>query len=165
MLKSCLMAALLAAVPVQLDQTGIIAGAVIPPPEHRISEPLQVILLSSRYTNVWNTDVQKRLDAYWEIYKNALKSRRDLFSEVSKQAQWEATTYVLMRMRGDSSHNLSDYLQETSSDGKFEFKKVPFGEYKILAVGKLGSEEVMWQEFVDVRSQIPQFLELNKRVP
>jgi hypothetical protein len=165
MLKSWFMAAFLAAVPVQVDQSGIIAGAVIPPPEQRISEPLQVILLSSRYTNIWNSDVQKRLDAYWEIYKTALKSRKDFFSQVSRQAQWEATTYVLMRMRGDSSHNVSDYLQETSADGKFEFKNVPFGEYKVLAVGKLGEQEVMWQEFVDVRSQIPQFLELNKRLP
>jgi hypothetical protein len=164
MLQTLLIAALLA-LPQQLEPTAIITGAVIPPPQQEIAKPVQVILLSSRYTNIWNSDVQKRLDVYWEIYKPALKSRKDLFFEVSRQAHWEATNYVLMRMRGDASNNISDYLQETSADGKFEFKNVPFGEYKVLAVGKLGEQDVMWQEFVDVRSPIPQFLELSKRVP
>jgi hypothetical protein len=164
MLQAWLMAALLA-LPQQLEQTGIITGAVNPPPQQQIAKPVQVILLSPRYTNIWNSDVQKRLDVYWEIYKAALKSRKDFFFEVSKQAHWEATNYVLMRIRGDSSNNVSDYLQETSADGKFEFKNVPFGEYTVLAVGKLGEQDVMWQEIVDVRSPIPQFLELSKRVP
>lgn len=147
------------------EQTGIITGTVAVSPQQKVSHPVQVILLSSRYMNLWNSDVQKRLDRYWENYKPAFARQKEFFFEMSKQAHREATTYILTRMRRDPSSNLSDYLQETSHDGKFEFRNVPFGEYKILALGKIGDQDVMWQEFVDVRSPIPQFLELKKRVP
>jgi len=56
-------------------------------------------------------------------------------------------------------------LKEVSADGRFEFKNVPYGEYQILAVGKIGDQDVIWQESVDVRSPIPQFLELKKHIP
>jgi hypothetical protein len=54
---------------------------------------------------------------------------------------------------------------KTSENGKFEFKNIPFGEYKILAFGKIGDQDVIWHEFIDVRSSIPRFLELKTRVP
>ena len=68
-------------------------------------------------------------------------------------------------MRRDPATDISHYLKETSADGTFEFTNVPFGEYKVLAVGRVGDQEVMWQEFVDVRDAIPHFLEVKKRVP
>jgi hypothetical protein len=68
-------------------------------------------------------------------------------------------------MQRDPSSNVSDYLMEISSGGKFEFRNIPFGEYKILALGKIGNQDVLWQDFVDVRSAIPHFLELTKRIP
>ena len=144
---------------------GILTGEVVPPPQQVISQPVQVILLPTQYMDLWNSEVQKRLDRYWQQYQLTLRSRKELFSEFSKQAHRDATNYVLTRMRRDRSGNISEYLMETSTDGKFEFKNIPFGEYKILAVGKIGSQDVMWHGFVDVRSSIPQFLELNKRIP
>ncbi len=147
------------------EGTGIIAGTVAVAPQQKISHPVQVILLSPRYMNLWNSDVQKRLDRYWENYKPAFARQKEFFFEMSKQAHREATNYILTRMRRDSSSNVSDYLQETSLDGKFEFRNVPFGEYKILALGRIGDQDIMWQEFVDVHSSIPQYLELKKRVP
>lgn len=164
MLKAFLMAAALLLAGQKPEETGIIAG-VVAPQQQEISQPVQVILLSSRYTNLWNSDVQKRLDVYWETYKPAFAAQKDFFVQVSRQAHREATSYVLTRMRRDPSTDVSHYLKETSSDGKFEFKNVPFGEYKVLAVGKVGDQEMMWQEFVDVRDAIPQFLEVKKRVP
>ena len=68
-------------------------------------------------------------------------------------------------MRRDPSSNASDFIKETSPEGKFEFKNVPFGEYKILAVGKVGDQSVIWQDTVAVQSPIPQFFELKKRLP
>jgi hypothetical protein len=68
-------------------------------------------------------------------------------------------------MRRDPSSNVADYLQETTTEGKFEFKHIPLGEYKILALGKIGDQDVIWQDSVQVQSPIPQFLELTKRVP
>ena len=164
MLKALIVAAALL-VAQKPESTSLITGTVVLPPLQKPSRPVQVILLSSQYMNLWNSDVQKRLDVYWETYKPAFASQKDFFFEISKQAHREATNYVLTRMRRDPSSNLADYLKETSPDGTFEFKNVPFGEYKVLAIGRIGDQDVMWQEFVDVRSSIPHFIELKKRVP
>src|SRR5215510_3785744 len=99
------------------EQTGIITGAVVAAPQQKLSQPIQVILLSSRYSDLWNSDVQKRLDVYWEIYKPAFASRKDFFVQISKQAHREATNYVLSRMRSDPSNNVADYLKHTSAEG------------------------------------------------
>lgn len=146
------------------QQTGIITGTVVGPAQE-ISQPLQVLLLAPRYMDLWNSEVQKRLDLYWQQFQPTFRNRKEFFSEFSKQAHKDATNYVLSRMRRDPSSKVSEYLRETSADGRFEFKDIPFGEYKILALGKIGGLDVMWQEFVDVRSAIPHFLELKKRVP
>jgi hypothetical protein len=147
------------------QQTGIITGSVVLPPQQEISGPVQVILLSRDYSDLWVNEVQKRLDRYWQQFQPAFKYRKETFTELSKQAHKEATNYVVTRMQRDSSGNISEYLIQTSADGKFEFKNIPFGEYKVLAVGKIGNQDVMWHEFIDVRSAIPHFLELKKRVP
>ncbi len=166
MLKSLLLAALLLSSQGGPEKTGVIAGTVVAPSAVRQpAAPVRVILLSPHYTTLWNSDVQKRLDAYWERYKPAFANQKEFFFEVSRMAHEEATNYVVTRMRRDSSGNISDYFKETSSDGKFEFNNVPFGEYKILAIGKVDNQNVIWQESVDVRSPIPQFLELKKRLP
>jgi len=149
----------------QQAETAIITGAVVAPPEQSVSQPVQVILLPPRYVQVWNSEVQKRLDTYWQQYLPTFRNNKELFSEFSKRAHKDATAYVLTRMRGDPSSKLSDYQMETSVDGRFEFKNVPLGEYKILALGKIGNQDVMWHEFIDVRSAIPHFLELKKRIP
>jgi len=147
------------------EQTGRITGIVVTAPQQQISQPVQVILLSPRYTNLWDTEVQRRLDFYWERFKPTFRTRKEYFIEFSKQAHRDATNYIVSRMRRDRSGNAPDYLQETSAGGTFEFRNVPFGEYKVLAVGKIAGQDAMWQEFVDVRSPIPQFLEVKKRVP
>ncbi len=144
-------------------ETGFIAGAVVRTPQETISRPIRVLLLPPQYSNLWTSDVQKRLDAYWERYKPMFAAKKESFVEVSRQAHREAANYVLSRMLRDTS-NISDYLKETS-DGRFEFKNVPFGDYQILAVGTIGDQDVMWEESINVRSVIPLFLELKKRVP
>jgi hypothetical protein len=164
MLKALIVAAALL-VGQKPEGTSLITGTVVLPPLQKPSRPVQVILLSSQYMNLWNSDVQKRLDVYWETYKPAFASQKEFFFEISKQAHREATNFVLTRMRRDPSSNLADYLKETLPDGTFEFKNVPFGEYKVLAIGRIGDQDVMWQEFVDVRSSLPQFVEMKKRVP
>ncbi len=150
-----------------LQQTTIITGTVVAPPQQQVSHPVQVILLSPHYLDLWNGEVQKRLDLYWQQYLPTFRDRKELFAEFSKQAHRDATNYVVTRMRRDASNkvSVSDYVMETSVDGKFEFKNVPFGEYKVLAFGRIGNQDVIWQEFIDVRSTIPHFLELKKRVP
>ena len=147
------------------QETGIVAGVVLPPPSQQFSGPVQVVLLPAEYRDLWNSELQKRLDVYWENYKPVFARRKEFFFEVSQQAHKETTNYVLMRMRRDSSSNFSNYLKDASPDGRFEFRNVPYGEYKILAVGTIGNQDVIWEDSLEVRSPIPQFLELKKRIP
>ena len=147
------------------QETGIVAGRVVPPASQQISPPVQVILLPAQYRDLWNSDLQKRLDVYWERYKPAFARQKEFFFEVSTLAHKETTNFVITRMRRDPASNVSNYLTEASPDGRFEFRNVPYGEYKILAVGKVGNQDMIWQDSLEVRSPIPQFLELKKRIP
>src|SRR5213593_4440591 len=147
------------------EPTGIIAGTVTFPASQKSSSPVLVVLLSPRYSDLWNSDLQKRLDIYWERYKPAFARQKEFFFEVSKQAHREATNYVITRMRRDTSSNFSNYLKDASPDGRFEFRNVPYGEYKILAVGTVGNQDMIWQDSLEVRGPIPQFVELKKHIP
>src|SRR5215510_15806923 len=121
MLTALLLSALLASAE-KPQQTGIITGSVVLPPQQEISQPVQVILLSPDYADLWVNEVQKRLDRYWQQFQPAFRYRKESFTELSKQAHKEATNYVLTRMQCDLSGNVADYLMQTSADGKFEFK-------------------------------------------
>lgn len=144
---------------------GIIAGMVTPPDKLMISRPVQVVLLSPQYANLWSGDVQRRLDVYWERYKPAFAEKKEFFYEVSEMAYRDAIQYIIGRMRRDLRSDISGFVQDSSPEGRFEFKNVPFGEYKIVAVGKIGGQEFIWQEAFDIHSSVPQFLELKKRIP
>jgi hypothetical protein len=146
-------------------ETGIITGAVVVSPQQEISQPLQVVLLSPEYVYLWISEVQKRLDRYWQQFQPTFGHRKELFLEMSQRAHQEATNYVVTRMRRNPANNIPDLLMQTSKNGRFEFKNIPFGEYKVLAFGKIGGQEVIWHEFIDVRTSIPRFLELKTRVP
>jgi hypothetical protein len=165
MLQSILIAALLWFGQQPAAHTGIIAGTVTIPADLPLTQPVQVILLSPRYADLWDTDVQKRLDMYWERYKPAFAQNKEYFQEISKKAQLESLDYVIMRMRRDLSGNIGDYVKQTSADGKFEFSAIPYGAYKIFAIGKAQNADLVWEESVDVRTPLPQFLELKKPLP
>src|SRR5690349_13065324 len=65
MLTSFLIAGLLFA---GQESSAMISGSIVPPPQQQILKPVQVILLPPRYADLWNTEVQKRLDVYWQQY-------------------------------------------------------------------------------------------------
>ena len=154
---SVLLAAALLLVGQESQDRGVITGSVVPP------QPAQVILLRSDYVDLWSSEVQRRLDLYWQQYQVALGTRKEMFLQLSRQAHKDATTFIVSRMRRDPSWSLSEYVVDTS-DGKFEFKNLPIGEYKILAVARNGAQEI-WQESVEIRNPIPLFLELKQRIP
>jgi len=165
MLQSILIGSLLLFTQQPAAQTGVIAGTVTVPADQFPSEPVRVILLSPRYADLWDTDVQKRLDMYWERYKPAFAQNKEYFLEISRKAQIESLDFVITRMRRDTADKVGDYVHEASADGKFEFKAVPFGAYKIFAVCRTQNADIVWQESVDVRTPLPQFLELKKPLP
>src|SRR5438477_5744190 len=127
MLQTILVASMLLFAQHPAAQTGVIAGTVTVPADHPLSQPLQVILLSPRYADLWDTDVQKRLDMYWERYKPAFAQNKEYFLEISRKAQIESLDYVIARMRRDSADNIANFVKQAAADGRFEFKAVPFG--------------------------------------
>jgi hypothetical protein len=145
-------------------ENGIVVGSVTAAGETPIVQPVRVILLSPPYATLWVSDVQKRLDVYWERYKPAFAQRKEFFFEVSKMAHRDALEYVISRMQRDSRIDFPKYVQ-TTTDGKFEFTNVPLGEYRIVAISKNGAEDVLWQELVDVAGPVPLFIRLKKIDP
>lgn len=165
MLTFVFIAALLTS-PQKAAETGIIAGSVVPPEHQTLAQPVQVVILSPLYTNLWNSDVQKRLDVYWERYKPAFAQKKEFFFDVSRMAHRDAINFIIARMRRDMRNDVATYIQEAPADtGKFEFKNVPFGDYKILALGKVGDKDEIWQDSIEIHSPVPQFITLKKRLP
>jgi hypothetical protein len=144
---------------------GIVAGTVLGPEEQKITQPVQVVLLSPQYGDLLNSDMQRRLDLYWERYKPAFAQQKEFFFEVSRMAYRDSIQYVVTRMRREIRTTVANVVQESSPDGRFEFKDIPFGEYKIVAVGKIGDRQEIWQDTIEVRTPVPQFLTLKNRVP
>jgi hypothetical protein len=149
-------------------ESGIIVGEVNPPPALTVSEPLQIVLLTPQYADIWSSDVQKRLDTYWERYKPAFAQKKEYFTEISRMAYLDSIQFVVNRMRRDLREKAGAFVQTTSREGRFEFKDVPFGEYKVVAWGRAGgasAQQFIWQESIDVNSPVPQFLDLKTRIP
>jgi hypothetical protein len=151
--------------PAKPVETGIIAGSVTAPPDQTITEPVQVILLSAEYSNLFSRDLQLRLDTYWERYKPAFTQKKEFFFEIARMAHRDALQSVILRMRRDMRNDISGFVRATSNDGKFEFTNVPLGEYRIFAVGKIGPQDVIWTDTFEIKNSIPQFLELKNRLP
>src|SRR5262249_25285929 len=100
---SLLLAAALLLTGEESQETGVVTGLVVP------AQPAQVILLRSDYVDLWSSEVQRRLDLYWQQYQVALRTRKEMFSELSRQAHKDATNFVVSRMRRDPSARLSEY--------------------------------------------------------
>ena len=146
-------------------ETGIIAGTVALPAGAHLRKPVQILLLTPEYTNLWNSDLQKRLDSYWERYKPAFAQNKEFFFEVSRMAQRESFNYIVTRVRRDSPEIVAQYLKETSAYGKFEFKNIPFGQYQILGLDTIDNKDFVVQATLDLRTAIPQFIELKQHLP
>jgi hypothetical protein len=169
MMKSLILAVLLFAgqkqTPAKEPQVGVVVGNIVAPEDAKITAPLQVLLLNPQYANLWTTKLQEQLDAYWERYKPVFAQKKEAFSEVSRMAYQDSLQFVMLRMTRDLGPNMKDVRISSTPDGKFEFKGMPFGDYKIVAWGRVGEQNYIWQESVEVNSNLPQFLQLKKRVP
>src|SRR6185503_2783329 len=107
-----------------------------------------VALLPPKYIEVWNKQVQQRLDNYWEIFKPELAVNRERFSEVSRMAQSEAFTYVTSTMRRDLGESASRLIKTAAPNGQFEFKELPLGTYQALVQTVVSGQEVVWSKTV-----------------
>lgn len=144
-------------------QTGTVIGIVKFPEPARVSQA-RVALLPSKYIEVWNKQVQQRLDNYWEMFKPELAIHKERFADVNRMAQIEAFGYVTSNMRRDMGDGASKLIKNASPNGQFEFRDIRFGTYQALVQTTVNGQEVVWSRPLQVQSDIPVFVELGKPV-
>jgi hypothetical protein len=146
-------------------KTGTLTGELIPsaktPP---VTRPVKVVLLTETYTNLFDGEALRRTDEYWERFKPAFIEQKELFYTISQLAQTEAIEYVLSRMRQDG-FDFSRMSRDTSADGRFEFRNLPLGEYKIVAYGAAGGSEFVWQGWKNLEGSEPAHVQLKTTLP
>jgi hypothetical protein len=145
-----------------LVQSSTISGTLISPQGSATPESAQVVLLPGTYALMFNAEAQRRIDQYWNIYKPEFAEHKESFSQAFALAYREALETVLARMRGDGKDNSS--LIRTATAGRFEFRGVPPGDYKIVATGPVQSITYVWTESLRVTAA-PIFIQMKTRVP
>jgi len=146
----------------QTTHTGTIVGVVKPPDRGKPVQSARIALLPPKYTEVWNKQMQTRLDNYWELYKPDFAANKQRFLEFDRIAQLESFRYVTAYMRRDLGDGSSKFLKESA--GQFEFSGIPFGTYQLLVQATVNGEDVIWSKPVVVQSEIPIFVDLGKPV-
>ena len=74
----------------QTAQMGTVVGLVTLPNNTTPSQPAHIILLPPKYTELWNKQVQQRLDNYWEIFKPELAVHKEHITDI----------YLMVHMTG-----------------------------------------------------------------
>jgi hypothetical protein len=149
---------------IEATHTGTVVGIVKLPNSTKAVSSARVVLLPPKYTELWNKQVQTRLDNYWEIFKPEFATNKQRFMEFDRLAQIEALRYVTSNMRRDLGDGASKLMKESSPAGQFEFTAIPFGTYQLLVQATVSGEDVIWSKTVDVQSEIPIFVDLGKPV-
>jgi hypothetical protein len=149
---------------VQATHAGTIVGIVKLPNSDKPLPAARVVLLPPKYVEVWNRQMQTRLDNYWEIFKPEFAANKQAFLEFDRIVQVEAFQYVTTTMRRELGEGASKLIKESSPSGQFEFSNVPFGSYQLLVQSTVKGQDVIWSKTVDVQSDIPIFVDLGKPV-
>ena len=145
-------------------EIGIVVGHVSLSDGIEDGARIQAVLMSGQWTSVWNSQVQQRIDNYFAVNSAAINQNPDLFSLISTRAQREAIQFVMSQMQQTLGAEFTDSVVDVSSVGSFEFARVPFGTYRIVVVGQVGEEQRIWSGTVTVRSEIPEFVEIQDRI-
>src|SRR5262249_10853848 len=151
--------------PAKEPEFGTIAGHVMAPDKTAIRQPLQVVVIPEPYRLMWNQKLQQEVDTFWERYKPTLVQKKEFIFELYRAACQDTLQFVLARMSRDLGSGLNRYRSNTSPDGRFEFKNLPFSDYKVVAYGAVGSQTYCWTDSVGLNSTAPQFLTMTKHFP
>jgi hypothetical protein len=149
----------------QTSQTGTVVGSIKLPNGSKPATVAHVMLLSPKYTEVWNKQVQQRLDNYWEIFKPELAVHKEHITDIYRMVHSEAFGYVASTMRRELGEAAaSKFIKDASPAGQFEFRGVPFATYQVLAQTTTNGENTVWSTTVDVDTDVPLFVDLGKPV-
>ncbi len=148
----------------QASHTGTVVGIVKLPDNSKPAQGARIVLLPPKYTEVWNRQVQTRLDDYWEMFKPDFAAKKERFFEFETLAEVQSFRYVTSNMRRDLGDAASKLMKESSATGQFEFTSVPFGTYQLLVQATVNAKDIIWSKTVDVQSDVPIFVDLGKPV-
>jgi len=148
----------------QAVPSGTIIGEVKAPEKGSLSQPVRIVLLPPKYTELWNRQVQTRIDNYWEIFKPEFIANKERFVEFNRMAQVEAFRYVTSNMRRDLGDAASKLMKDAPANGQFDFSGIPFGTYQLLVLATFNGRDLIWLKTVEVQTEIPIFVDLGKPV-
>src|SRR5215467_6651444 len=100
------------------SQTGTVTGVVKLPDGSRPTQTAQAALLPQKYADMWNKQLQQRLDNYWEIYKPELLVNKEHVTEIYRMAHVEAFRYVTSTMRRELGEGASKFIKDTSANSQ-----------------------------------------------
>ena len=150
--------------PESQSELGTIAGHVSVPADVKLTGPLQVLLMAPRWTTMWNADLQKRIDAYFERYRAAFVENPEFFAEVSKMAYRDSIIFTISRMQQELGPELESVVKEADENGRFEFTGVELGEYRVVVIGQQERGSLLLSESLEIRTALPQFIEIRTRI-
>jgi len=148
----------------QTIQTGTIVGMVKLPNGGKPAQTAHVILLPPKYTEIWNKQVQQRVDNYWEVFKPEFVAKKEHFMDFYRVAYVESFRYVASTMRRDLGDGASRFMKDTSATGQFEFRGIPIATYQLLVQGTSNGQDIVWSRTVDVQTDVPIFVDLGKPI-
>jgi hypothetical protein len=148
----------------QATHVGTVVGVVKLPDSDKPVPAARVILMPPKYTEIWNRQMQTRLDNYWEIFKPEFAVNKQSFLEFDRIVQVESFQYIGITMRRELGEGASKFIKESAPNGQFEFSGVPFGTYQMLVGASVKGQDVVWSKAVEVQSDIPIFVDLGKPV-
>lgn len=146
-----------------LLQSTTISGSLVAPIGMTPPSSAEVVLLPAPYDQMFIAEAQQLIDDYWNRYKFEFAADKQLFLKVPPVAYKEALEITLLRMRGDPKINTGNFVR-TASAGRFEFRGVAPGEYKIIAIGSMRNIDYVWTESLQV-TKTPVVLQLKNRIP
>lgn len=144
--------------------TGTITGSIAPPQNVRLTKAAQVVVLSGEYVNLYAAEVQKRLDNAWEDYKPAFIQDKQAFLIFRDLALRRSYDSILNRMRRDSPVGVANFVHNATNN-TFEFKNVPQGECRVLALVSIGNQEFVWGDSVILINDTPATITLKPYTP
>jgi hypothetical protein len=148
----------------QAPQTGTVVGLVKLPNGAKPNQAVHVVLLPSKYIEVWNKLVQERLDNYWEIFKPELAVNKERITDVYRMVHVESFRSITSTMRRDMGVGAANFVKDASAGGQFEFRGIPLGTYQVLVQTTSGGEDIVWARTINIENDIPIFVDLGKPV-
>lgn len=142
---------------------GTVIGVVKHPATGKTAEGARVVLLPPKYTELWDRQVQSRLDNYWELFKPEFAVKKESFLQYGRMAQIEALRYVTATMRREFG-DATKLIKESSPTGQFEFRNIPLGTYQLIVHATVNGQDLIWSKTVEVQTEVPFFVDLGKPV-